>query len=118
MFDQELECCGAEFEKSHISFIGLLTFSFPLLVLCVLIRIISYPITFFIDLKIIQSLINANLKLIKQKNMLSRYKCQMASFIFKISPRLSGIVFKYFNVSILCIFWFVFIFIVSRVISL
>ncbi|PIK14142.1 MAG: hypothetical protein CES88_14260 [Halobacteriovorax sp. JY17] len=109
MFDQELECCGAEFEKNHISLIGLLTFSFPLLLICLFLRFLLIPIYFFKRIKILDSLIKANLKLISQKNILSRYKCQLASSLFKVTPRASGFVFKYFNFSILLFIWIVLI---------
>ena len=71
MFDQELECCGAEFEKNHISLIGLLTFSFPLLLLCLFFRILLTPVYFFKKIKILDTLIKANLKLISLKDYYS-----------------------------------------------
>ena len=109
MFDQELECCGAEFEKSHISLIGLLTLSFPLLSICLALKVILAPVYIFRNIKLLDSFIRANFKLISQKSILLRYKCQFASFLFKISPRASGLFFKYFNFSILFFIWIVLI---------
>lgn len=116
MFDQELECCGAEFEKDHISFIGLLTLSLPLLVICSIIKVLFLII--FKKNRSIELLINANFKLIKQKNILTRSKCQLSSFVFKLSPRLSGLIFKYFNLTFLLIIWLIAILSIYQVASL
>ncbi|ATH09269.1 hypothetical protein BIY24_15355 [Halobacteriovorax marinus] len=116
MFDQELECCGAEFEKSHISLLGLLTLSFPLVILLTVLKIILFPIILMKKISIIDSLINVNHKLIRQKNILSRYKCNLASAVFKVSPRLSGLIFKYFNFSILVFIWTLIILVIFKVV--
>ena len=116
MFDQELECCGAEFEKSHISFVGLLTFSFPLLCSCFVLKLLISPIYFFRKVKLLDALIRANFKLISQKSIFLKLKCQLAASIFKIAPRLSGVFFKFFNFSILLFIWVGIIAIVNQVV--
>lgn len=118
MFEQELECCGAEFEKKHISLIGLLSLSLPLLLICLVLKILLLPLSFFLEMRIVNLLITANFKLIKQKNILSRYKCQLASSLFIISPRFSGFIFKYFNLSVLLLIWILFIMTIYQMASL
>lgn len=106
MFDQELECCGAEFEKNHISFVGLLTLSFPIAITSFFLLCLTSPLKLFkIRFQILETLFRSCMKLISDKPLLAKTKCSLVGKIFKISPRLSGLTYKYFNFSIYLFFW-------------
>ncbi|OUR93729.1 hypothetical protein A9Q84_19905 [Halobacteriovorax marinus] len=106
MFDQELECCGAEFEKNHISFFGLLTLSFPVIVISFVLLVILSPLRLFKKrFQILETLFRSCMKLISEKPLMAKTKCSLAGSMFKVSPRLSGLTFKYFNFSIYLFVW-------------
>jgi hypothetical protein len=106
MFDQELECCGAEFEKNHISFFGLLTLSFPIVILSLLLIILLFPLRLLgKKFQILESLLRSCFRLISDKPLMAKSKCALVGKIFKISPRLSGLTYKYFNFSIYFLIW-------------
>ena len=117
-FDQDLGCCGANFEKNNISFLGLLTLSATAVILLSLVWVISLPIYLVTKSwhNLLGIIIRANSDLIKNSSILRKTKCEVAGKILRYSPRLSGLFFKSFNFVILysawslcfiCLFWMV-----------
>ena len=105
-FEQELECCGASFEKNHISFLGLLTLSFPLVLICSFLLIVLSPLKLAsIQFNFIKVLLKSNLTLISKKALLPRLKCSLVAKALNISPQISGMVYKYFNFSLYLMIW-------------
>ncbi len=103
-------CCGAHFRKDVATFLGLMTFSMPLIVLCGM----AVPI-FFVMGKIhppvqkiqkqILAILKANLRLIYAVPLHPKARCISAGRIFSCSPRFSGAVYRCFNIGILILAW-------------
>lgn len=105
----ETGCCGTNLETNHVSFLGLLTFSIPLLILTLPLLTLSSLFNQKSHLyNIIKTLFQSNLKLIETKKILSPTKCKLAGKSMHLSPRLSGYIFKYFNLAILFFCWLLF----------
>lgn len=109
---QDAGCCGADFNKNNISYLGLLSFSFPaVLFLAPLMLIFRFLKTLkspyfnkvFFAIEII---FNANKKLIQTMPILSKFKCQLSGSFFRFSPYFSGWIYKYFNYIIFAVVWF------------
>lgn len=115
LFEQDNGCCGAEFNKSHISLLGLLTLSVPLIYISFFILILIYPFTYIFKIKtnLLKILIESNLVLIRQKNIFSKFKCSIASKLMIFSPRIAGLVFKFFNFYFLSILLIIIILFIS-----
>lgn len=108
-------CCGAHFRKDVATFLGLMTFSMPVIVLCG----ITLPM-FFVMGKIHPSvqriqkqtlaILKANLRLIYTVPLHPRARCISAGRIFPYSSRFSGVVYRCFNIGILVLAWLAIIF--------
>jgi hypothetical protein len=102
ILNRETECCGASFENNNISTLGLLLISIPYTA----VYFILFPIIFFLNKSNPLSVIfNANLTLIKSANILPNLKCKVSAKLYNVSPRLSGLTFKFFNLAVLYIIW-------------
>jgi hypothetical protein len=82
--EQDKECCGASFEKEHISLFGLITLSMPLFYISTIFIILLFPFRFFssISYDFFIRIHHANLKLIQTKNILSKTKCEWSGNLF------------------------------------
>lgn len=109
LFDQDIGCCGASFEKNNISFLGLLTFSATVIILLSLAWLATIPVYFFTHKlhDLIKVIIKANQDLVKSSSMLRKTKCVNAGRILKYSPWLSGLFFRYFNYAFLFSSWLI-----------
>lgn len=109
LFDQDIGCCGASFEKNNISFLGLLTFSATVIVVLSLTWVVTFPVCIFTHKlhDLIKVIIRANQDLIKSSSILRKTKCIGAGKILRYSPWLSGIFFRYFNYAFLFSSWLV-----------
>lgn len=102
-------CCGTNLETNHVSFLGLLTFSTPLLMLTLPLLTISLMFNHKSHFhNILKTLFQSNLKLIEQKKIFSPLKCKLAGQSMRYFPQLSGYIFRYFNLTILFSCWFLF----------
>jgi hypothetical protein len=108
-----INCCGFNRDLNKITFLGILTLSLPLSILGSLVFL-----TLIIPANFIPSArkINERLRLILKAdfylinttlNINSR--CAISGITFSRSPRLSGLIYKYFNIVILILIWFVII---------
>lgn len=105
MFSKETGCCGPHLNESEITFLGATTLSFPLLLLSLPIFFISRIVsrtTFAIFLK---KLIVTLLKSISYVVLLPQLKCTLSGSLFKLSPRLSGFLYKNFNLATITLLW-------------
>ncbi|MDP7322303.1 MAG: hypothetical protein QF441_16995 [Bacteriovoracaceae bacterium] len=107
ILETKTKCCGSDFRRDDIPFIGLLTLAFPLVVLTFFLRPISFFMRFLQKKKktILDVLYESNLNLIVQAMILPQLKCSLASLLYSISPKLSGGVFKLFNFFIIIIIY-------------
>ena len=104
ILNRESECCGASFENNDISILGLLLISIPYTFFYTLL----FPLIFFLRKNNPISIIfRANLTLIKNINILPNLKCKLSAKAYPLSPKLSGITFKYFNLSVLYTIWMI-----------
>lgn len=103
-------CCGAHFRKDAATFLGLMTFSMPLIVLCGIV----FPIFFVLGKiwapaqkiqKQIIAILKANLRLIHAVPLHPKARCISAGRIFSCSSRFSGAVYRCFNIGILVLAW-------------
>lgn len=103
-------CCGFNGQDQGPNLVGILTFSMPMMVLGVL----MYPVVFILGvfhrrMRQIKSqlgvIIRANLRLIHKKKFFPMFRCTVAGKLFKLSPWLSGIVYRSFNLTIFVMIW-------------
>lgn len=111
--EQDKECCGASFEKNHISLLGLITFCVPLFYISSILVIILFPLQllFKTAYRFSIQLYHANTRLIQSKNILSRTKCEWSGKLFTLSPFIAGIFYKTFNFIILHSIIFIILFV-------
>ena len=108
MFDTG--CCGANLKQDVISKWGVFSLSIPLfyIMLCFYIilwpfSLITSPLTNFSHkMKIIMM---ANWKLAQKVQFMPKLKCQISSYFYSFTPRLSGSIFKIFNISAFTFIW-------------
>lgn len=107
ILDQKTGCCGASFEKNNISFVGLLTFSFPMLIISSAVWGILKLTPFYrlSEKSVLFVIIKSNLELIQKKSIMAKWKCLISARLFSFSPRLSGFLFKYFNLLLFLFLW-------------
>ena len=102
-------CCGFNLGLKKITFLGIFTFSLPLLILgSTLFLLLIIPSRFIPSVKIIKYnlglLLKVNYYLINSTLNL-RTRCILSGKIFSYSPLISGLVYKYFNLFILFLLW-------------
>jgi hypothetical protein len=92
-------CCGTQFEKEKVNVIGSLLFAYPLLVLALVWNFMCAPFSIiFAKVRIFNlTLLRAISKTISAATLMTKFKCRFSASFYRISPRASGIVFKYFN---------------------
>ena len=109
---RETGCCGASFERNHISIIALATVALPFVLLYTLVR----PLIALTQaarprparwVSILRSLYDANLRIIRDTHLLPRARCAVSGRLFSISPALGGFSFKAFNLTLLALLWLV-----------
>ena len=103
-------CCGASFEREHISLLALLTVSFPLVV-------VGAPMQPLLLLAgaarldsprwaaILRALFKANVRVIRETHLMPKMRCDLGARLFPISPALAGLSFKAFNLVLLSMVW-------------
>lgn len=101
ILDRKTKCCGSDLAQENISILGVVSFSFPLVVILFPIWVINIFVSALkinLPIKIvINSLVNSNLKLINMVTLFPNLKCKIAAVIYRISPYFSGFIFKWFN---------------------
>ena len=105
--DKSTECCGANFKTNDISFVGLLTLSFPMLLLALIGIILSmffYPFSTML-FRFCRLLIRANMNVMREYPLLPKLKCKISGALYSASPRVSGISFRFFNHFIIALCW-------------
>ena len=110
LLDKNSGCCGASFEREHISIAALLTVSLPYVFLF---RVLS-PLFWLTELvlrrqprllTILRRLFTANYQLIKDAPVRPKLRCALGGRAFELSPWLGGVVFKSFNIVVLSSIW-------------
>lgn len=108
----EDECCGASFEKNNISYIGLITLSYPIFLVLII------PV-FLLKLFRINSkltiLFRANNQVIASHKYLSKNKCKISGKLLRYSYWASSLVMNYFHHFLISVLWFFVLAIVLRV---
>jgi hypothetical protein len=101
-------CCGATFEREHISLVALLTVAFPL----VLIFTPLQPLLWLAGrsnsprwVVIFRTLFAANIRVIRDTHLLPKLRCDLGARLFPLSPALAGFSFKAFNLVLLSLMW-------------
>lgn len=105
----KIDCCGSDFERKDISFIGMMTFSIPLMILI----LGALPFLFLIKkLKSVSNLTNslviilrANKKLIENQNLMQGLRCSVTATTAKLSSSMSMLIYSYFNLVLLLCLW-------------
>ena len=100
-------CCGADFRSDDVTFVGLWSLSVPLVLLftpAALLRPLlgQSRLRRFADV-----LVFANMDLIRRASLMPGLRCWVAGTLYRLSPRLSGAVYRCFNFSLLCTLWLV-----------
>jgi len=101
-------CCGATFEREHISLVALLTVSFPMVLLFAPLQPLLWlagrtaPPRWVV---IFRTLYDANLRVIRDTHLLPKQRCDLGARLFPISPALAGFSFKAFNLVLLSLVW-------------
>ena len=101
VLDRKKKCCGSDLAQENISILGVISFSFPLVVILFPFWIINWLFSILkinLPMKlVVNSLMNSNLKLINMVTVLPNLKCKIAAILYRISPFVSGFIFKWFN---------------------
>lgn len=106
----ETGCCGYSMEDKGPNLFGLLTLSVPMLIVATM----TWPIFYGLSLVVpkarrirdfIQVVIRANLNLIHKKPFIPLYRCKIAGRFFSVSPKLSGMIYRNFNLTIFLMIW-------------
>jgi len=107
----KIDCCGSNFETEQVSILGLLTLSVPLTVICIVLWIPTYALSFISFFKSInanvRTIIKANLLLIEKQDILPRLRCNFSVWANPISPSLSRTLYDKFNIISLALCWIV-----------
>ena len=105
-------CCGFTQGQKGPNLFGLLTLSVPMLV----VGLMVYPVLWLTgavappaarwrdQAKVI---IRANFNLIHQKAFFPLFRSKMAGSVFRVSPRLSGLLYRSFNLTAFVLIWLV-----------
>lgn len=117
----KIDCCGSNFETDHVSFIGLVTFSFPMIVLFILILPLlgfSSLISKWLDslYQNVKVLLVANFKLIHKQSLAPDLRCSISAKAIRISAGLSNAIYDYFNLFLVSFPWLLFIIGVSIIV--
>ena len=103
-------CCGFSGIQKGPNLFGLLTLSVPMLVVCLAV----YPLMFVLGAfnpaaarrrDQVRIIIRANFNLIHQKTFFPLFRCKMAGTVFRFSPRLSGWLYRSFNLAAFLLIW-------------
>ncbi len=103
-------CCGFNTHEKGPTVVGVLTLSLPMLIVCVLV----YPVLWLVGVLVspvrrlceqVGVIIRANTRLIHQTKFIPLYRCRLAGGLFKLSPRVSGWVYRHFNLTVFSVMW-------------
>ena len=103
-------CCGFSGMSKGPNVFGLMTLSVPMLVAVAAV----YPIILLLATVIpgmrtlrhqMRIIIRANYNLIHQKAFFPLFRCKVAGSVFGVSPRLSGFLYRSFNLTIFLLIW-------------
>ncbi len=105
-------CCGFNLSQEKTTLLGLMTLSMPLVVIgCIILPlfILSGRLSAGLNKikKVITVLIKANFYLIYKAALLPKTRCSLAGKFFSYSPRVSGAIYRYFNIAVLTVLWIV-----------
>jgi len=96
-------CCGADFRNDRVTVTGLWTLSVPLVYLSIPAAVL--PLGEGRVRRIFRVLLTANLDLIRQATLIPGLRCELSGKLYAVSPRLSGLAYRYFNLAALTIPW-------------
>lgn len=102
-------CCGFNRGADKVTFIGIFTFPIPMMMLGGIgVLILSIIGIYSGKVRLVNNELVAILKVsnkVINEGLNSRVRCMAAAKLFKLSPKLSGITYKYFNSTILISLW-------------
>ena len=113
-------CCGFGLQEDNVTFLGLMTLSFPIIILCILLAIV-FSVLGVVNRRIkriaqqIVLILKANSNLIQTAALYPKLRCALAGKIFSFSPKISGFMYRYFNMGLLSLFWIIIVFCVYSV---
>lgn len=105
-------CCGFSGMSKGPNLIGLLTLSVPMLVM----GFMAYPLLLMLGLALpaarrvrdqVKVIIRANFNLIHRKPFFPVWRCKLAGTLFRVSPRISGWMYRSFNLTAFLLIWLV-----------
>ncbi len=103
-------CCGFSGMNKGPNLFGLLTLSVPML----LTGLAVYPVLFVSGTIIpaaarwrdqVRVIVRANFNLIHRKTFFPLFRCKIAGTVFRFSPRLSGLLYRSFNLAAFLLIW-------------
>ena len=106
----KIDCCGSNLKTDQISSLGLMTFSIPaLFLMIILFPLIQGFALFSQNAKRLKenflTIFHANIKLIRKQSFFFRTKSIISAKLLNISPALSKVFSKNFNLALLMIPW-------------
>lgn len=108
----ETGCCGFSGGQKGPNLFGLLTLSVPMLAAALLV----YPLLLVAGAVLpaaarrreqVKVIIRANMNLIHRKTFFPLFRCKIAGSVFRFSPRLSGLLYRSFNLTAFLLIWLV-----------
>ncbi len=98
-------CCGADFRNDKVTITGLWTLSVPLVYLSAPAAALGPILGEGGGRRLFRVLLTANLDLIRQATLIPGLRCELAGKLYAVSPRLSGLAYRYFNLAVLTVPW-------------
>ena len=105
-------CCGADFNSERTTALGLLTLSFPLLLISSLAFLALAPAAAAIPplrrvARALNAVRRACLKSIQNGALIPRARCAVAGMLFSRSAALSGFSYRHFNFFLITSIWLI-----------
>lgn len=102
----ETGCCGADFRNDKATFLGLMTLSMPMIFFSSLASGLLSPLPVLMRTKkISRALLASNLELVRLAALAPRLRCGLAGGLYPFSPRLSGALYRSFNLIAFSFIW-------------
>ena len=102
-------CCGEHVNSEKATFTGVLTLAFPLLLVLCAATIVTLPLRLFRKGRRLHNglgqLLMANTHLIHSCRMVPRARCAVSGKLYTLSPAVSGLTYRSFNMVLLIVIW-------------
>lgn len=98
-------CCGADFKTDEVTFTGLWSLSVPLIYVFAPAAALGPLLGEGRLRRFVRVLLTANLDLVRRASLIPGARCSLAGTLYNFSPRLSGVLYRYFNFILLSSIW-------------